>query len=284
MSIFVAEIFADATNQAMESALMMKNVATDYSEFIPELATCGDSVNFANFARIPDAVTVSRDDTLTPNAVSMVDCNAPIKVVANAVRIKNVDAIQIKGNVKDRMAEQLGESMAKAVDVDLATAVVDGAVYKENVLKSDFNATAIESALDCFGDRQNVADMAGIIAHSSLRSAIVNMDEFSSANKTNTAYGNGIVADNILGFWNGIPIYLCDTGTSYEITVEGSKKNAVMFAVLKKNALAYVFQARPSIEEMRQSLDLATDVVASELYATKLIDSAGASLLNVYTA
>lgn len=281
MALVIPEVFADAVNSAMGVALRIGRVATDYTELVDEITQYGDTVHFPTIDRISDASTVTKGTPLVPSAVSMTDAEAEIKQVGNSVRIYDKDSVQIKGALKDRMAEQLGESMAKAVDKDLATEIKTSAVYTDNI--TTLTASAIRGAFDVFGDSVDDDSFAGIIIHSSLRSILQSMDEFTSINKTYAANGNGIVKDGVVGLWNGtIPVILSNNGTSYKITVSDAQKDAVMFAILKKDALGYVYQKQAQIEEEREGKLLATDLIASELYAVKLVNTSGVSLLNVY--
>ena len=65
---------------------------------------------------------------------------------------------------------------------------------------------------------------------------------------------------------------------------KGRGANRIPIAIVKKNALGYVYQKSATVEEEREGKLLATDLIASELYATKLVNANGVSVLNVYTA
>ena len=49
--------------------------------------------------------------------------------------------------------------------------------------------------------------------------------------------------------------------------------------IVKRETLGYVFQRNINIEEERESKLLATDIIASSLYAVKLLDTDGAVVL-----
>ena len=282
MAIIVPEVFADAVNSAMGVALRVGRVATDFTEMVEEITQFGDTVHFPVIDRISDAAAVTKGVAIVPDTVSMTDAEAEIKQVAKSVRIFDKDQAQVKSALKDKMAQQLGESMAKAVDKDLVEEMKENAVYQENI--TELTAGAIEGAFDVFGDDVDSDSFAGIVINSALRPIITVMDEFTSAEKTNTAIGNGIVRDGVIGLWNNIPVILSNNGTSGKITVSNAEKDAKMLFVIKKDALGYVTQQEAHIEEEREAKLLATDLVASELYAVKLVKSNGVSVLNVYTA
>ena len=282
MAIIVPEVFADAVNSAMGVALRVGRVATDFTEMVEEITQYGDSVHFPVIDRISDAEAVTKGVAIVPDTVSMTDAEAEVKQVAKSVRIFDKDQAQVKSALKDKMAQQLGESMAKAVDKDLVEEMKENAVYQENV--TELTANAIENAFNVFGDDVDSDSFAGIVINSALRPIINGMDEFTSAEKTNTAEGNGIVRDGIIGLWNNIPVILSNNGTSGKITVSNAEKDAKMLFIVKKDALGYVYQKQAQVEEEREGKLLATDLIASELYAVKLVKTNGVSVLNVYSA
>lgn len=273
MAYIIPEVFADAVNAALGVKLRVGNLATDYTNLVDEITTYGDKVHFPVIDRITDASVVTTGTAMTPDTVSMTDSDATIKQVGKSVRIFDKYSVQVKGALKDRLAEQLGESMAKAVDADLVNSIKTEAVYTDDTLTSLTQAD-VDAAFNVFGDDVDNDTFAGILINSRLRSAFMNMDAFTSATKTYAVGGNGIVKDGVIGYWNGtIPVYVSDNGTF--------NSNKALLAVVKKDALGVVWQKVPTVEEEREAKLLATDLVASEMYATKLVHTDGVSVLEV---
>lgn len=274
MAIIIPEVFADAVNSAMDVSLRVARLATDYTDMVDDITTYGETVHFPTIDRINEAVTFVKGGEVTPNEISMTDAEATIKTVTNSVRIHDKDSVQVKGNIKDSLAVQLGNTMAYAVDKDLVTSIREDAVYKDDVAIADFNEMAIQSAFDVFGDRVDDDSFAGILINAKLRKYIVAMDAFTDANKTYATAENGKVVNGQIGFWNGsIPVVLSNNETE----VDGK----AMLAIVKKGALGYIFQKNATTEEEREAKKLATDLVASEMYATKLLHADGVSVLEV---
>ena len=271
MAIITPVVFADAVNESMDVALRVGRLATDYSDMV-DIATCGSEVSFPVIDRIDDAGIVTKGTALTPDEVSMTDNRATVKHVGKAVRVYDKDATQVKGALVENMARQLGDTMAKAVDADLVASVVAYAAYKDTA--TTLTADVIYDAFEAFGDNIDNDTFQGILIHSSLRKAMMKMDDFTSIEKTNAAIGNGIVVDGVIGLWNGtIPVIVCNNGTKAD--------NKALFAIVKKGALAIAWQKQATIEEEREAKLLATDIVANELYATKLIHADGASIVQI---
>lgn len=204
----------------------------------------------------------------------MADSTADIMYVGSAFRVYDSERAQIKGAVMDKVVQQVVDEMAKKIDSDLANAIDTDAVYKSAVA----NATSITSAeiqtgMDNFGDNIDTDSYAAIIVNSRLRSVFMGMPEFVDSTKTFQTNGNGIVANGVIGYYFGVPVVVTNNGT-WDSTASECKSYLV-----KKDALGFVFQKNVSVEEDRQALLLCSDVVASSLYATKLIDDTGVVVL-----
>lgn len=275
MALVIPELFSEAVNSKMEVSLRVGRLATDMTDMAEDITTCGDTIHFPTFDRISDAATVTKGTPIVPEEVNMSDSTAKIGQVAKSVRIYDKDSVQVKGAMKDRMAEQIGEVMAKDVDANLVNEMDASAVYKVATSGAeDIALTEIEAAFDCFGDDVDSANFAGILINHRLRKAFTRMDEFTSISKTYAKDGNGVVENGICGYWLGvIPIIICDNNTYDSATGECKTY------LVRKNALGVIWQKHVSIEEEREAKSLATDLVASDLYAVKLMDTKGCVIL-----
>lgn len=273
MSLVIGSVYADAVNSKLGTALKMKDIATDYTDMVSDILVYGNEVHFPTFNRLSDAEEVTKGTALVPDEVGMTDSVAKVKMTGKSVRIYDKDKAQIKGAVVDAMANQTAEVMAKKIDSDLISEMVENAVYK-TALPGDLSVTAIDSAFDVFGDQVQNSSFSGIIAHGKFRSAIMRMDEFTKIDKSYAVSGNGIVDDNnCIGFWNGtIPVYLSDQ-------MWDATNSEPIMAVVKTGAIGYIMQKETTVEEEREAKLLATDLVASNLYAVKLLDPKGVSIL-----
>ena len=274
MSLVIGSVYADAVNSKLGAALKMKDIATDYTDMVSDILVYGNEVHFPTFNRLSDAEEVTKGTALTPEEVGMTDSKATVKQTGKSVRIYDKDKAQIKGAVVDAMASQTAEVMAKKVDSDLIKEMMENAVYKTALADGALTVDAIDSAFDVFGDQVANSTFAGIVAHGRFRSALMKMDEFTKIDKTYAVTGNGIVDDNnCIGFWNGtIPVYLSDQ-------MWDTTNSEPVMAVVKTGAIGYIMQKETTVEEEREAKLLATDLVASNLYAVKLLDAKGVSIL-----
>lgn len=274
-TLVIPELFSEAVNSKMEVSLRVGRLATDMTDLAEDIRTCGDTIHFPTFDRISDAATVVKGTPLVPEEVNMSDSTAKIKQVGKSVRIYDKDSIQVKGAMKDRMAEQIGEKMAKNVDANLVNEMDTNAVYKVPTSGAEsLTALEIEAAFDCFGDDVDSANFAGILINHRLRKVFTAMDEFTSISKTFAKDRNGVVENGIVGYWLGvIPVIICDNNT-YDTTSKECKTY-----IVRKDALGVIWQKEVTIEEERESKEFATDLVADDLYAVKLMDTKGCVIL-----
>lgn len=271
-TIVIPELFSESVNAKMDIALRVGRLATDMTDLAEDIRTCGDTIHFPTFDRISDAATVVKGVPIVPEEVNMSDSVAKIKQVAKGVTIYDKDSIQVKGAMKDRMADQMADVMAKSVDTDLIKEMDDNAVYK--VASPSLDIAAIENAFDCFGDDVDSASFAGILINHRMRKVFTAMDEFISISKTYAKDGNGIVENGVCGYWLGtIPVIICDNNT-YDTNLLEAKTY-----IVKKDALGVIWQKEVSIEEEREGKLLATDLIASALYAVKLMDTKGCAII-----
>jgi hypothetical protein len=101
------------------------------------------------------------------------------------------------------------------------------------------------------------------------------MEQFISVSETfNTTAGrtNGIVTNGLVGHLMGIPVFISNQ------TIDATTSNSRIL-ILKKNSLGYIFQKNIAVEVERESKLLADNVIASALYAVKLTDKTGVSVL-----
>lgn len=276
MAVVIPELFSEAVNARMETSLRIGKVAFDATSIAENIKECGDTIHFPVVDRIGKAVTMKKGDKLEAHDLSMTDNVAKVKMVGDAVKIYDIDKYQVKANLVDLFAEQLGDAMAEAVDSDLVNEMDNSAAYKTPVADAvGLSPWEVEAGFDVFGDDVADSSFAGIIINSRLRSGIKAFDQFTKIDRTYAKDGNGVVTeDGIIGYWNGIiPVIICNNNT-FDETLKECKTY-----IVKKNALGIIWQKEANTEEERDSLYKRTILSADELYAVKLLNPKGVSIL-----
>lgn len=275
-NLIIPEVFADAVNAKLDASLRIGRVAFDATSAVPEAMQYGDTIHFPKLKRVVTAEEVTKGTALTPADIDMDDMSAKVKQVGGAARVYDSEAAQIKGRVMDNMVLQVAEAIAKKIDSDLVDAMDTDIAYKEAVsVANALTSDELMAGIALFGDNIDTADFAGIVVNSRLLPSLLSMDAFTSVEKTfnKAEQMNGLVVDGVIGYFIGIPVIVCNNGT-YDTVKQECKTY-----IVKRDALGYVFQRNINVEEERESKLLATDIVASSLYAVKLLDTTGAAVL-----
>ena len=273
--VIVPRIFGDAVNEKLNINLLARHLGFDATFLAPEIISAGDSVNLPILNRVATTGLVTKGTPIVPSDIAMGDRLCMIKQAATSVRVYDVEAVQVKGAVVDSMVTQVADSIAKFVDTDLIKAMADGATFVTPLGNpSAVTNDELLTAMAAFGDQRNVADFAGILCSSTMLNSFLKMPEFISVGITfNSGQGvaNGLVVDNIAGYYLGIPVYVSNQVTH---PTDGER-----IFVIKKNALGYILQRDVQIEIEREGKLLANDIIASTLFGTKLLEASGLSVL-----
>ena len=277
MAIIMPEIFSQAVNEKLDVFLRIGRVAYNATDDVDNgaIREAGSTIHFPTINRVAKAVEVVKGTPLVPATLDMTDTTAVIKHMAVPFRVYDVEQTQIKGNAKNAVVEQVATEMARQIDFDLTTAMDSDAVFKTPTAASD-NITLSElyDAVSYFDDNIDTNTFAGIVINSRLWNSFIQFPEFIKSNYSWSNQDNGVVRDGVIGYlFGGIPVLVSNNGT-YDDVADECKTYFV-----KKNALGYILQKDITLEEQRNALLLATDVVASSLYATKLLDSKGCVIL-----
>lgn len=270
MALVIPQIMADCVNEKLGVSLKMGQLATDVTNEVADITTCGDEINFPKYDRVASVGNVTKGVALVPASVSMTENKATIKQTAGSIRIFDKDSKSIKGATLDNMAQQLVDAMVQDLDSSLS-ATMDTEATKKSPTAS---ATAITNdellnALALFGDDVDYDTFSGIALNSKLLPSMLKMEEFVSVEKTYKHDGNGLIKNGLVGFWFGIPCVLTNNGT-YDST-----KSECKSYMIKKGALGYVKQQDVTLEIEREGKLLANDIIVSDLYATKVMDADG---------
>lgn len=271
MALIIPAVFADAVNAKLDTSLRVGRLAFDATSSVSEILNCGDTVHFPQLNRVATATNITKGTPLVPAVIDMTDAIATIQWIGSSMRVYDSEAAQIKGKVMDNVVEQVGTAMAKRIDADLIVAMDADATFKSPVADANkITSAEMQTAMLNFGDDIDTDSFAGILISSRLVSSFVAMPEFVGTNYTyQQGNDNGIVKDGVVGHYMGIPVIVCNNGT-YD-----TAKSECKTYFVKKNSLGYIFQKDITVEEEREAKEFAVDIVASSLYAVKLLDLKG---------
>lgn len=268
-TLFIPQVFSDAINEKLGTSLKWGSISVDATSMVPEIKNYGDTVHFPKIKRTAIITTPVKGTPMVPAELDMSDSTASIKYVASPFRVYDIDKAQVKGDVQNRVIEQIGDAMAKQIDTDLA-AEADNSVLKTAAsMANSLTSQEIQSGFDNFGDNVDTDTFAAIMINPRLRSVFVNMPEFVNTALTYRTMNNGLVKNGVIGEYFGVPVIVTTNGTYDSVKAECKTY------IVKKDALGYVYQKNITYNEAYNPLLLATDISASSLYAVKILNETG---------
>jgi hypothetical protein len=273
-TVIVPEIFSPIVMEKLNTSIRIGRVAQNFTSSVSQILSEGDTLHWPYISRNMKAVDVVKGTPLVPDTLDTVDITSQIKHVAVPFIVFDVENIQVNGVVMDNVVEGCVTALAQTIDADLATAMDTDAVFKSpTAAATSVTVAELYAGMSMFNDQIDTESFAGIIINSRLWPSFVNMPEFVKTDYTFQTMGNGKVKDGVIGYLLGIPIIVCDNNTFDETAGECKTY------LVKRGSLGWIFQQNITVEEQRNIRLLATDIVVSSLYSTKLLDSKGCVIL-----
>ena len=172
------------------------------------------------------------------------------------------------GNALTKAVDFQATGIARKIDADL---IADAyATPLKYALANDGEVTFAEmnGILGMYGDDCNASDFKFIAIHSAYIPSFLTMDGFVSAELTHTANGSGILMNNQLGYFRGIPVVVTDR-------LYDSKTQEKFILAIKTGSLAIIPKESVHVETARDASTRTTTVYTSEYLATCLVDDSG---------
>lgn len=269
-NLIVPSVYATLVREKFEGKVKIAGLSTNLG--ILKNTSVGDTVTFPKFKTIGDANEVTKGKQSKIDELEQTSSQATIKMIDKIVRVYDVDDITALGNHIEEASKQQAIVFARKLDKDLIEEALTSPLKASTVNAKTITAEEINKGLLLFGDEQDTEEMAGIVVNSLVASSFYNMPEFITS-RTDTAQGNGIVRNGVIGYFRGIPVFMADNGT-YDST-----KNECVSFIIKKNALAFMEKRAIDVVEEREEKLHCSDIVGDYIYACKLINDSGVVVL-----
>lgn len=268
MTLIKPTIYKQLMSEQYEKRKIILELAKDLGSIS---GTVGETVSFPRFKQIGDAKLLTKGQGIDLEELEQTESTASIVMASSGVRIYDIDDMTSFGNHVQESAFQQAEVILRKVENDIIEEAIDSPLQSNMADVMEMVESNLIDAMSLLGDNQNSEDMAGIVIHSGLIGSMINMPSFVDATKTHTAIGNGILRNNLLGFWRNIPVYIYDNGTF----VDGE----AVALIIKKGSLGYMTKRDFKLELDRQAKYQATDSYATKVYATKRLSDSGVVVL-----
>lgn len=268
-NVIIPEVYASIVDQKIAG----KVVITQAADVIGDLmGQPGETINLPAWVYDGDAVDIKVGEPIPTTNLKQTNRQATIKMVApNGYSVNDYDDAVAFGRALEKAADFQAVGIARKIDTDLiADAYKTPLKYK---LAADGEITFDEAngILGLYGDDANAEDFAFLAIHSAYIPSFLKMDGFVSAEVTHTADGNGIMTNNLLGYFRGIKVvvsdHLYDTSTQEKFIL-----------AIKKGSLAIIPKETVHVELARDASTRTSVIYTSQYYATGLVDDSGVVL------
>ena len=265
-NIIVPEVYAGLVDQKIAGKVVIAQAADRIGTLMGQV---GETINFPSWVYNFDAKDIKPGEAIPTTAMKQDNRQATIKMIApDGISVNDYDDAVAFGNALTKAVDFQATGIARKIDADLiADAYATPLKYS---LANDGEVTFAEmnGILGMYGDDCNASDFKFIAIHSAYIPSFLTMDGFVSAELTHTANGNGILMNNQLGYFRGIPIVVTDR------LYDGKTQEKFILAI-KKGSLAIIPKESVHVETARDASTRTNTVYTSKYLATCLVDDSG---------
>ncbi len=265
-NVIIPEVYSDVVNQKIKGKVVISQSADVLGDLIGQP---GETLNMPSWVYSGDAKDITVGSAIPSSKLKQENRQATIKMVApDGIAVNDYDDAVALGRALEKAAEFQAIGIARKIDTDLIDAACKTPL--KSTLANDGQVTFDEmnSIIGMFGDDANAVDFSFIAIHSAFVPSFLAMDGFVSAEITHTADGNGIMLNNILGYFRGIPVVVTDR-------LYDTNKQEKFILAIKKHSLAIIPKESVFVEVARDASTRTSTIYTSQYYAVGLIDDSG---------
>ena len=265
-NMIIPDVYAELVREKIEGKVVISQSAKVVKSLVGKP---GETVSMPKWAYIGDAKDITVGTAMDKTALKQTSTQATIKMVAApAVSVNDYDDAVEFGNALDEAAKQQAISLARKLDTDCINVALTTPLKSQLATKHQITFDEMNAILGLYGDDANAEDFAGIYIHSAFVPSFLKMDGFVDKTKTFTTDGTGVMQNNLLGYFRGIPVLVTDR-------LYDTAKHEGYILTIKKESIGLIPKENPFVEPARDASTRTTTVYCSEYYAVALIDDSG---------
>lgn len=265
-NLIVPEVYAGLVREKIAGKIKVAQTAKVISDLKEQK---GETINFPVWSYIGDAEDIAIGAEMGTAELEQTVTSATIKeVAAKGVPVYDYDNMVALGDALDEASKQQAIAIARKMDTDCINEALKSPLKQAIASEKEVTFEELNKALALYGDDANAEDFACIVIHSNFSTSFVTMDGFVARELTHTTDGNGVVVNNVLGYFRGIPVVVSDR--CYDAT---KQESFILF--IKKDSIGLIPKEEPFIELERNASKRCTTIYCSTFYAVALIDESG---------
>ena len=265
-NVIIPEVFASL----LDEKILGKVVISQAAEVLGDLmGQPGETLNMPAWIYPGDASDIAVGTAIPSEKLKQSNRQATIKMFApKGIAVNDYDDAVAFGRALEKAADFQATGIARKIDTDRI-----GAAYgtpMKYALAADGVITFDEAngILSLYGDDANAEDFNFLAIHSAYIPSFLKMDGFVSAEKTFTKDNNGIMTNNLLGYFRGIKVVVSDR------LYDTSTQEKFILAI-KKGSLGLIPKETVHVELARDASTRTSTIYTSQYYAVGLIDDSG---------
>ena len=266
-NVIIPQIYAGLVDQSIKGKVVIAQAATRIGTLMGQV---GETINFPSWVYNLEAKDIVPGHAIPTTALKQDNRQATIRMIApDGVAVNDYDDAVAFGNALQKAVDFQATAIARKIDADLIADAYKTPLKFKLATDGEVTFDEMNSVLALYGDDANANDFQFIAIHSAYIPSFLKMDGFVSE-LTHTADGNGVLMNNQLGYFRGIPVVVTDR----LINTSGSTTEKFILAV-KKGSLAIVPKESVHVEVARDASTRTSTVYTSQYLATCLVDDSG---------
>lgn len=269
-------IIPEVYGRLVDEKILGKVVISQAAEVLGDLmGQPGETLNMPAWIYPGDATDIAPGTAMSSEKLKQSNRQATIKMVAaKGIAVNDYDDEVALGRALEKAADFQATGIARKIDTDLIDAAYGTPLKYALATDGKVTFDEMNGALGLYGDDCNATDFSFIAVHSAYVPSFLGMDGFVSAELTHTREGNGIILNNILGYFRGIPVVITDRLT--KSTTSGSTTTTEKFMLaIKKGSLGLIPKESVHVELARDASTRTSTIYTSQYYACARIDDSG---------
>ena len=267
-NVIIPQIYASLVDQSIKGKVVIAQAATRIGTLMGQV---GETINFPSWVYNLEAKDIVPGHAIPTTALKQDNRQATIRMIApDGVAVNDYDDAVAFGNALQKAVDFQATAIARKIDADLIADAYKTPLKFKLATDGEVTFDEMNGVLALYGDDANANDFQFIAIHSAYIPSFLKMDGFVSVELTHTADGNGVLMNNQLGYFRGIPVVVTDR----LINTSGSVTEKFILAV-KKGSLAIVPKESAHVEVARDASTRTSTVYTSQYLATCLVDDSG---------
>lgn len=265
-NVIIPEVYASLVDEVIQGKVVIAQAADTIGDLMGQP---GEVLNMPAWVYTGDAKDITVGEPIPTSKMKQSNRQATIKMVApDGISVNDYDDEVAFGRALEKAADFQGIGVARKIDTDLISCAYATPMKYALANEGEVTFDEMNAILGLYGDDANASDFSFIAIHSAYVPSFLKMDGFVSAEVTHTADGNGIVKNNLLGYFRGIEVRITDR--LYDAT---SQEKFIL--AIKKHSLAIIPKETVHVELARDASTRTSTIYTSQYYACACVDDAG---------